>query len=369
MAKPPPAKTPGSNKQSTAESDNDPADDNTIKQPKQQHTAKKEPAPSLPLFPDWGVSSFNWGIDPLFGVKLLQSEESGTKISSYATEGGAALKLNDIPLVPSNPGLTTSPYVGYALGQYGIKTNDGQTKTSESSPYHRAWYGDDLSFYLKFFRDVVSVGQGEIIYQKTFKKLQDRSIDNDAGILILPFFSTHYTLRTLDLYRVKISQPLLRQTDNWLHGRVFFDWHKFIFDIGPGYSIDKEFTEINDSNTALHDTYDTSYLLARQGMHVFWKIDMNAQAKYIIKTQLKPAASSLDVIQLPYQGVGDPTDTQTMPEDSLDAYLFVGARDIVAGFGLGWYYNTQVLNNKKRDGQPRTVTTRQGYTVSYSFSL
>jgi hypothetical protein len=104
-------------------------------------------------------------------------------------------------------------------------------------------------------------------------------------------------------------------------------------------------------------------------MQLFWKIHMAAQAKYIVSTDLKASDDTTDFIQLPYQGVNATKDIQTMPDDSLDASLFIGASDIIGGFGMGWYYNRQELNMSEKDGKSRVVTTQQGYTLSYSLSL
>ena len=159
------------------------------------------------------------------------------------------------------------------------------------------------------------------------------------------------------------------QTDHWVHGRLFSDWHNFLFDIGPGLTHDKDFSELETGDTKVKSVYDTTYFLAKSSMQLFWKIHMTAQAKYIIKTDLKASDDKANFIQLPYQGVNDINDIQTMPADSWNASLFIGASDIIAGFGMGFYVNQQELNMHERDGKSSVFTTQQGYTLSYSLSL
>jgi hypothetical protein len=58
-----------------------------------------------------------------------------------------------------------------------------------------------------------------------------------------------------------------------------------------------------------------------------------------------------------------------MPEDSLVFSSFLGLNDVFLGFGVGWYYNLQILNMNERNGTEKKTTRNNGFGFSYSASL
>jgi hypothetical protein len=324
------------------------------------------------LFPDWGHGAFDFSISPIAGFRSRQhTAATDQKISSATTEAGAAVALKNIPVIPGNPGLGASPYLGYAVGHHYERASGGELPTeSLSSGFNRLWYGMDATAYLAWYRHTLGVGRGVLTYDKHFPKLQSMNIHNDAGIMVLPHFSAHYTLDLLTVYRERASAPLSKEQDHWLHGRLFTDFVNFSIDFGPGVTYTSLYNETSGTEeTAKSGDYTTSYLLALMNSDLFWRFYATARVKYLINVDESLTTKMNNFIQLPTQGVNDSNTHEVMPEDSLDASFFIGANRLIGPVGGGFYYTTLVLNNSEKNGREREVYHQQGYVVNFSFSF
>jgi hypothetical protein len=317
------------------------------------------------FFPDWNPEGFDWNIGPIAGFRARQTDVDGVRTDVISSEFGLGARVYGIPLAPGNPGLTVQPYGSYTWGNRSEKVKDADLRTTESTGYQRSWYGAVGRAYYRAFRYSLDIGQGQILHDKdAFVDINSRRIQNDFGLMILPFFSAHYTLTWLTVSESGEDKPGIEELDHWLHGRVAFSLFNMNLDVGPGMSR----TEYSGRTAADQPfekiaTVESVYMKALTSMHIFWKLGASGSAKYIIHADQDEGLQD-GIEQLPYEGLTQRKSLAALPDGSLEASAFFGLRDLFAGFGVGWQY--YYLEQK---GNPKEISRNSGFGLVYSMDI
>ncbi|SMF77177.1 hypothetical protein [Pseudobacteriovorax antillogorgiicola] len=321
-----------------------------------------------PWFPDWQVPPFDWSFQPIFSFRSRATEVGGVKTETSATEAGAHVGLYNITVRPEVPTVQLAPHAGIAWGHFARDIESDELRQSGDSPYNRRWYGLDLIGYYRFYRHQIGYHQGRISYDDSFSQVQNRILFNDFGLMVLPHMSAHLTTTMQTVFSESFSRPQLEEIDHWLHAQMTFDFLTSLLDIGPGITNVETYSESNEEHSKTSDGA-TSYLLARARAKFFWRFGLWSSLKYIVTADDNLDGSETVINQLPNQGLHDPSNIQSLPEDSLDIYAFIGIRNIIAGFGFGYRYSILTLNYTERQGRESQTFIDSGYTVSYSASI
>lgn len=321
--------------------------------------------PESVLFPDWSPESFDWNIGPIAGFRARETDRDGVRTTVMSSEFGLGLRVQGIPLVPGNPGLTVQPYAHYAWGNRTEKVKDADLSSTVSTGFQRSWYGAVGRFYYRAFRYSLDLGQGQILHDKdAFVDISSRRIQNDFGVMILPYISAHYTLTYLTVTESGEDQPGIEELDHWLHGTLALPVFHFNLDVGPGMSRtsysgrsapDQPFEKIA--------TVESLYVKALTSLHIFWKLGAAGSAKYIIHADQDDGLQD-GLEQLPYEGLAQRKSLAALPDGSLEASAFFGVRDLFAGFGVGWQY--YYLEQKS---SPKEISRNHGFAVVYSSEI
>jgi hypothetical protein len=318
------------------------------------------------FFPDWPTQSFDFSLSPIVGLKYSQVTQEDQTFRTTTVEGGVKGSLTGIAPVPGNPGLSFSPYAGYAKGTTATVITSIKNAETDTVAYDRYYLGLDTKVYVRFYRHTLDLSLGKKSFNKeSYDPIQSAKITNDFGVLVLPWISTHFTHTYLNGYSEKMAEPFLSQMDNWLHTRVFTDFLDFYFDVGPGFTVAKEYAFVPEHTQIA--VGQTDYIKAFTSLHLFWKIAMSGSAKYVVRANSKDLGQYATT-KLPDEAVDDPPNT-TMPEDSIFSSIFFGIDNIAYGIGFGWRYNIQVLNVSKRDNKPRETTRDHGVGLTFSMNL
>ena len=325
-----------------------------------QSSKKKTSDLSKHLFPSWGQRKFRVSAAPVMGYRQSSQKNDVGTIDRIETEGGLAAGVYNINIIPGNPGLSLSPYGGYTWG-YRRESYEGIFDTdAQGSGYNRLWYGLEGSFTYKWLKETLGLEKGDIKYDTDFERVQSNLVWLDSGILVLPFLSAHYKYTYRTVFRNSKDELYYKESDNWVYASMFFDLMNFQLNLGPGFSNATQYDGINFKEIA---TGQTSYFLARAHADIFWKIGLNAQARYIFKAaEFQPSPG---VSQLPTQGLNDPSVITSLPTNSWDIYGFLGARNILFGLGFGYQYTLKILDYGDKVGEQRDQT--QGYVITFDF--
>ncbi len=328
---------------------------------------EKAPAEATPsvLFPDWSPESFDWNVGPIAGFRARQTDVNGLRTDVLSSEFGLGARVFGVPLIPGNPGLTLQPYGSYTWGNRTAKLKDADLNETLTSGFQRSWYGVVGRFYYKPFRYSLDLGQGQILHDKDiFDDISSRRIQNDFGLMILPFFSAHYTLTYLTVTEGGEDSPGIEELDHWLHGRVAFSLFNFNLDFGPGTSrTEYSGRSAPDQPFAKIATVESLYLKALTSLHIFWKLGASGSAKYIIHSDEESGLRD-SIEQLPYEGLAQRKNLGALPDGSLEASAFFGLRDLFSGFGVGWQY--YYLEQKS---SPKEISRNSGFALVYSADI
>lgn len=315
------------------------------------------------LLPDWAPDAFDWSLGPILGARARKTEYDGVKYDTVLSEIGLGTRIQGIPLIPGNPGLTLEPYGTYTWGNRTQKAKGEDIKETDSSGFQRHWYGVVGKLYYKFFRYSLDIGRGKINFDdKDYTDLTANRLSNDFGFQIIPHFSAHYTLTSYQLREDSRSRPAIDEIDHWLHARMSFNLFKTSFDFGPGHTR-TEYAGLNltTQNYEKLATVNSDYLKALASMHIFWKLGLSGYAKYILSaTDANGLNDAID--QLPNESLAENRSLAFLPKDSLEASLFVGLRDVVAGFGFGWQIYYLEL---QQDAENKQISRDSGLVLSY----
>jgi hypothetical protein len=335
--------------------------DKTTQNGGSQKSSKKNSSNlSKHIFPSWGQRKFRVSVAPLMGYRQTKQTNDEGSIDRIETEGGIAAGVYNINIIPGNPGLSLSPYGGYTWG-YRRESNEGIFDAgAEGSGYNRLWYGLEGSFTYKWLKETLGLEKGDIKYDTDFERVQSNLVWLDSGVLILPFLSGHYKYTYRTVFRDSKDELYYKESDNWVYASMFFDVMNFQLNLGPGFSSATQYSSLDFKEIA---TGETTYFLARAHADIFWKIGLNAQARYIFSAA--DFLPSPEVSQLPTQGLNDPSVITSLPTNSWDVYAFVGARNIFFGLGFGYQYTLKILDYGNALGEQRDQT--QGYVITFDF--
>lgn len=314
------------------------------------------------LFPDWPGERFKLEIFPLMGFRSRVSHIAEQRVDTVSSEFGLGTRLRGLPIWGSNPGIRMQPYGLYTWGHRSERQDGPLAKYSESSAYNRQWLGLQTRYYHSAFRYTLDVSQGGIFYDRAFSDVKGFQIGHDFGLLILPWLSSHYTVRDITIFESKKSEPTIQEWDHWLHVRWFWSFLDFYIDAGPGLSHLTLHELGPDGDRRKLGSGQTSYFRSLASMHFFWKLGAHASIKYILAAA-EEVADGVVYDQLPNQTLNEPTLLNTLPAGSQESIFFVGLRDLFAGFGLGWQYRILVLNYQ--DDRQREEYRDQGWVLAY----
>jgi len=319
------------------------------------------------LYPDWQAEAFDWNIGPVIGARTRRTELAGVTYDTISSEIGLGARVRGIPVVPGNPGLTLEPYASYSWGNRSIKAKNDSINETETTGFQRSWYGVLGRVYYQAFRYSLDIGTGKIEHdKKPYVDLSANRFQNDFGVLILPFLSTHYTVTSLNVRENKDSKPSIDELDHWLHARFAFTVLSSSFDIGPGQTT-TEYSGRATPTSPLQKvaSVDTTYLKALASMNLFWKLGASGSAKSILSAK-EVAGLDIGIDQLPNESLAQNKSLANLPKGSLEASLFIGLRQLFGGFGVGWQLYYLELANEKTAPQ---ISRDQGLVLSYESNI
>ncbi len=333
-----------------------------------EEAAPKRPPSHSAFFPPWGVPGFDWHLAPVAGLRYASDTAAdGTTEQTATSELGARAGLADIPIMPGNPGLGLG--IG-ALEAWGVVTN-GDTANSalpKTVTYKRMVGSVGLTGYYGCLREALTFDRGRIAYSDQGHTLVQTAHGNaDTGVLILAWLSGHYTFDYLRVFGEQFNQPLLIQTDHWLHGRVTANLLHFAFDLGPGVTIATETEPSPASGPAVSSSGQADYVKAQTSMHLFWKLGASGSAKYYIDSTATDLGTYADT-RLPEQDLAQQSDV-IEPADSVQAQVFLGLTNVIAGLGFGYHYDLQILNLGRHGGRERLTTRDSGIGMTFAAAL
>lgn len=328
-----------------------------------------QPSPpgNISILPDWHADTFDWKIGPILGARARSTEYGGVKYETLSSEIGLGARISGIPIIPGNPGVTLEPYANYTWGSRSVKAKNEALNETDNTGFQRQWYGLLGRLYFQYFRYSLDVGQGRINYDDNlFTDLKANRFQNDFGILVLPFLSTHYTLTSYSVTEDQESKPSIQELDHWLHTRLAFTLARFSLDFGPGRSISEYSGRVN-ANSPMQKiaTVNTTYLKALTSMNIIWKLGLSGSAKYILSAkQVDGLTNSID--QLPNENLAENKSLGNLPKGSLEASIFLGLRQLVSGFGVGYQIYYLELDHGNAAKQ---ISRDQGVVVTYDAGL
>jgi hypothetical protein len=179
----------------------------------------------IPFFPDWPVGSFDYFISPIVGFAAEKRSFGSDSISVALYEAGLGVALTGIPVVAKNPGLTLDLLGGKAWGGEKIVSQSWAQEDFEtkSSNYQRVFGKIYFTGYYQYVKWRLGVKRGRMDYSAAdwgYNDTQNFGLENDIGLLILPFFSTHYTLTMDRVWTEQYAKPFLVEYDHWLHAKI-----------------------------------------------------------------------------------------------------------------------------------------------------
>ncbi len=322
---------------------------------------------SSTLLPDWHPEHFDLIAGPILGGRSLSTEANGEKLDTISSEIGLSLRLKGIPIIPGNPGISLDPYGSYTWGNRTEKARGDALNETDSSGFHRYWYGLGVHVLYHAFAYTLDVGHGQILFDdKKFIDLTATRISHDFGLLLLPFLSTHYTLTSYDLTEQDESSPSIEELDHWIHEKMFFSMINFNLDLGPGFTHTK-YSGRADATAPFQKIADvnTTYLKALLGFRVFWKLGISGSWKYILSAD-KVDADLGNIEQLPNQSLNENRTLANLPKGSTEATVFIGLHRLFGGLGIGWQlYYLEV----DRDSEGKQISRDQGIVVNYTAEI
>jgi hypothetical protein len=312
------------------------------------------PSESLWL-PPWPSPSFDWAVQPEIGARY---EDNGDTKSSQM-EFGLGLDVQGIPLSPGNPGATLAVNGGYALGN---QTQKREEEKAKSGLYHRLWAGARVPILLGFFKSKPGLRFGQINGKLTSLS-RTGAFEWDNGVLVLPFFATHYTFDASRLYGKDWTEFYYKQYDHWLSFRFFTPILNARLAFGPA------FTQTKVQN--LYTVNQTS-LRALAGSDLFWKLRLTAHSRYILSNEVKDSkllGKSSSSFRSPEKSLNEPDTILTSPRGTWDTTLFLGIKNLIGGLGVGYRYRVQVSDFETENGKRRESREQSGFGVFYEATI
>ncbi|NRA68175.1 MAG: hypothetical protein HRU19_27070 [Pseudobacteriovorax sp.] len=321
--------------------------------------------PTSDWFPDWDMVSRGWSLRPIVSYEKRTQRGRDYSISAQSIEFGANLQLNDFRVLKDiNPGFSFRPGFGYTWGgsELDIKSPDGNS--SAESGYNRNWFEVETNFYYHFFRHNLTFVKGKILYDETFADIDQLTLNNDFGVLLKPFWSSHVSVHYSVLTNRENSIDLETVTDYWFYQNFQLRPLKTRIQVGPGISYLTSKVLLEDIE--LTEKTRQSYLLARMALNVFWKLGLNARAEYTYAVSGESSVTNSYFGERPNSDLNTPQPNFNLAEDTLQTLVFFGLRNLIGGFGLG-YQISQITVNATGSSDTETQTT-EGFGFIYQNS-
>lgn len=333
-----------------------------------QHAVQEaaDPGQQSPFFPDWPTPDFGFSVRPILGLAWdtvrvsLERPGGGQEEISTETlsiEGGLRLGVQNIPVLPGNPGVSISPYAGYAYGKrFELSESDGV----EDATYHRIMVGETTALRIKMFRYELGLHYGRIFGEPRLTPTSNQlEIVQDLGLKTTQRTSVHSTVLVGRVYAESYGAYAVQYTDVWLH----LKWNPVLsvsIDLGPGRDfIWFPVTEQSASNT---------YARALLGWDIFGPFGVSGRLQYEIaadardRTDDSARAGSTGEQREPLQDLGARANRLGRLEDSTSFLFFAGLRNLLFGVSFGYISRYDVLNTFERSGA-RKVSSTQGLGV------
>ena len=173
------------------------------------------------LFQIGKQKSFGIKVDPILGYRQSKQESDLGGIDRIESEIGISGALKNINIIPGNPGLSLTPYVGYTWGYRRESYNGIISQDAQDSGYTRLFYGLETAFTYRWFKQTLGLEKGDLKYDTDFERVQSNVIWADSGILFLPFLSGHYTYTYRTVFQDSMDELYYKESDNWLHASIY----------------------------------------------------------------------------------------------------------------------------------------------------
>lgn len=315
------------------------------------------------FFPDWPSPNLGLSVRPILGLAWdtvrVSVEKPGVgqeerSFEALSIEGGLRLGVQNIPVVPGNPGLSISPYVGYAYGKrFVLSESDGV----EDVTYHRIMVGETTAVRIKMFRYALGLHYGRIFGDRSLTKTSNQvEIIQDFGLKTTRRTSVHTTVLVGRVYAERFGVFAVQYTDVWLH----LKWNPFLslsVDLGPG----RDFIWYPVNEQSASNTYARALL----GWDIFGSFGLSGRLQYEIAADFSGPAresasvASSDELREPLQDLGTSAHRLGRIEDAASFLFFAGLRNLLFGVSFGYISRYEVLNTFERAGT-RKVSSTQG---------
>ncbi len=335
---------------------------------KQSSVQKSTPhRDASPFFPDWGAPSMSLFLAPILGfaweekvftITRPDGQTETVEAGILTAEGGLRVGLNGIPLAPGNPGVSLSPYVGYA---YGKNFSLDDTEGVRDSTYHRFLLGETTSLRIKMFKYDLGVHFGRIFGDpEDVTAVSQLDVVQDFGLKTTERTSLHTTVTVGRLFADTYGAYSTQYTDVWLHFRMN-PFLSAVFDIGPG----QDFQWFPQSEVA----YSNIYFKALFDWALFGPLGIAGRLRYEISQEEGGARGGVAVsTREPSQDLGTPSQRGFRPEDATSFLFFAGLRDVFLGWSIGYVSLYDVTNTFERNGK-RSSEHVQGLGVYSSLTF
>jgi hypothetical protein len=326
------------------------------------------------LFPDWPASSFQWGGYPVIGFRYV--DDGDTRTQTTTLEAGLGVQASGIPLKEGNPGASLAPQAGYALGFVTLVPEGSAKKTGV---YHRIWAGFEVPVLVKFSKSTLGLRYAQI-NGKLVSPSKLGALTFDEGILVLPFFATHYSYELQRVFERTWGDPRLVSQDHWVSLRFFTSVLNARLAFGPAVTFTKFYVDdLNAdgtprSSTSLFADTRTDSLRAVAGSDLFWKVRATLESRYILNVTRKSGGLIDDVgtqsaVRLPDQGVNEAPELPLAPKDSLLTSAFFGIKGLFGGLGFGYRYTVEIFDLNAREGRKTRKRESSGVGLFFDASL
>ena len=289
------------------------------KKTKRELEEEEEKRHRSPWFPSWGRPGWDWHFNPIVAYQMASETTPAGTEETNTEEIGLHAGLTEIPLVPGNPG------VGLGVGgvaAWGLTSNLTTANGTESAtiPYRREVGTVGLTGYYGWVREELDLLRGRLEYlDQEHTMVQSAHVKLDNGLLVLSWFSAHYTYEYLRAFTDQYDDPFLVQQDHWIHGRFTTDILNFFVDLGPGVTYATVYQPVPTGGTQEGANGTTDYVKALTGLHLFWKLGATAQAKYVFDSTAN-ATGAYAGTRLPEEELSQPSELAE-PADSVQNHF------------------------------------------------
>ena len=315
-------------------------------------------------FPSFAPYGFSFELDPIFGLNTISSKQGDIKKTGFTSESGLSLSLNHIPLIKNH--FYFSPSAGMTKGHTSYIQESPSERSEFSSNFSRVFGGPGFDFLAGSWRYKLRVAMASLDYDsKDFFDTKSLRVVNEVAIKLLKPWSLVLTASNLRLWQQEYQNPFLKEADLWFHSQFYVSWQNIFIDLGPGFTYLTH--PLLEASSGKHQSAESSYFLGLVGMDFFWKIKGTIKGRYIFSSKKELDDTYADLV-MPDQNVSSQASLASMPEDSYEQTITIGAQNILGGFGLIWNYHKVVYNASDKKGASFTKED-SGYQLTYQLGL